>query len=332
MWDALNWFVYGYFNAVLVPDAVACGASAVLVDIGCVATQLFDSLVVYLATGEFLTGFYNMSKLSAAIVQLIDDYIIMMCCLCEDLCCLVKVVPFLLPLPPPLAFILPAMMTQYDFWQSIESLINAAAATLQILWPLIINLLNFTSPQSRPVYLTIAQYLCQFIDRFNLALEGALQRNWDTFIPWRFNFTGTLEWNTALSCIAIDSAEIVLTVATNVDIVVFNIFTPAPNTYIGPPNTGPVDLWRGPIQQSIVIVLNTWAPVTNQSFYFDVHTIGRTTFIEGLCTLATNVICDWDGTDTPCFNTNPDFANETMNGGFLQVSILVSLSMGSSHF
>lgn len=91
MWDALNWFVYGYFNAVLVPDAVACGASAVLVDIGCVATQLFDSLVVYLATGEFLTGFYDMSKLSAALVQLVDDWIIMMCCLCEDLCCLVKV-------------------------------------------------------------------------------------------------------------------------------------------------------------------------------------------------------------------------------------------------
>ena len=160
-WDSLNWFVYGYFNAVLVPDAVACGASAVLVDIGCVATQLFDSLVVFLATGQFLTGFYDMSKLSAAIVQLLDDYIIMMCCLCEDLCCLVKVVPFLLPLPPPLTFLLPAMMTQYEFWQSIESLINAWAALMQILWPLIINLLNLTSPMSRPSYLILAQYLCQ---------------------------------------------------------------------------------------------------------------------------------------------------------------------------
>ena len=43
--------------------------SAVLVDIGCVATQLFDSLVVYLATGKFLTGFYDMSKLSAALAE-----------------------------------------------------------------------------------------------------------------------------------------------------------------------------------------------------------------------------------------------------------------------
>jgi len=318
VWDALNWFVYGYFNAVLVPDAVACGASAVLVDIGCVATQLFDSLVVYLATGKFLTGFYDMSKLSAAIVQLIDDYIVMMCCLCEDLCCLVKVVPFLLPLPPPLTFLIPSMMTQYEFWQSIESLINAWAALLQILWPLIINLLNLTSPASRPNYLPLAEFLCQFVSRFNPALEGALQRNWDTFIPWRFNFTGVLAWNTAIGCITIDSVQIVATVATNVDIVVFNIFTPAPNTYIGPPYTAPVDLWRGPIQQSIIIVLNTWTPTTNQSFYFDVHTINRTTVIEGLCTLATRIICDWNDSSVPCFNTDPNFANETMNDGFLQ--------------
>ena len=318
VWDALNWFVYGYFNAVLVPDAVACGAPAVMVDIGCVATQLFDSLVVYLATGEFLTGFYDMSRLSAALVQLIDDWIVMMCCLCEDLCCLVKVVPFMLPLPMPLGIILPALMTQYEFWQSIESLVNFAAAVLQILWPLIINLLNLTSPTSRPNYLVAASYLCQFVERINPAMEGTLQRLWDTFIPWRFNFKGTLGWNVAIGCILVDSAQIVLTVATNVDIVVFNLFTPAPNTYIGPPYTMPIDLWRGQIQQSIIIVLNTWAPTSDPNFYFDVHTIGRTTFIEGACTLATRIICDFTGTDQPCFNTNPNFANQTMNGGFLQ--------------
>jgi len=83
VWDALNWFTFGYFNYVIVPDAVACGASAVLVNIGCVATQLFDSLVVFLATGEFLTGFYDMSLLSASLVQLVESWIVMLCCLCQ---------------------------------------------------------------------------------------------------------------------------------------------------------------------------------------------------------------------------------------------------------
>ena len=317
-WDSVNYFFYGYFNAVLVPDAVACGASAVLVDIGCVATQFFDSLVVYLATGKFLTGFYDMSKLSAALTTLVNDWIVMMCCLCEDLCCLVKVVPFILPLPPPLNVIIPALMTQYEFWQSIESLINLGAAITQILWPLLINLLNLTAPSSRPNYLVAASYACQFIERINPALEGALQRNWDTFIPWRFNFSDVLGGASSLGCIGIDSVQVILTVATNVDIVVFNLFTPAPNTYIGPPYTMPVDLWRGPIMQSIIIILNTWAPVSNPEFYFDVHTIGRQTVIEGACVTLTRIICDFDGTDTPCFNMNPDFANMTMNGGFLQ--------------
>jgi hypothetical protein len=218
----------------------------------------------------------------------------------------------------PLGIILPALMTQYEFWQSIESLVNFGAAVLQIFWPLIINLLNLTSPTSRPNYLVAATYLCQFVERINPAVESTLQRLWDTFIPWRFNFKGVLGWNVALGCILVDSAQIVLTVATNVDIVVFNLFTPAPNTYIGPPYTMPVDLWRGPIQQSIIQVLNTWAPTTDPTYYFDVHTIGRTTFIEGACTLFTRIICDFDGTDTPCFNDNPNFANQTMNGGFLQ--------------
>jgi hypothetical protein len=144
VWDALNWFVFGYFNNVLVPDAVACGASEVLVSIGCVLTQFFDSFVVYIATGHFLTGFYDMKLLSAALVELINAWILCICCLCQDLCCLVKVVPFMLPLPPPLTFLIPALMTQYDFWQSIESLINLGASLLQILWPLLINLLNLS--------------------------------------------------------------------------------------------------------------------------------------------------------------------------------------------
>jgi len=219
-------------------------------------------------------------------------------------------VPFLLPLPPPLMILIPAMSTQYLFWQSIESLINLWAAILQILWPLIIDLLNFTSPMNRPNYLVAASFGCQFFERFNPALENTIQGLWDTYIPWRFNFTGTLAWNTAISCIVVDSVQVVLTVATNVDIVVFNMFTPWPNTYIGPPYTMPIDLWHGQIEQSIKQILNTWAPTTNPEFYFDVHSIGRQTVIEGACTVITRVICDWNNTDVPCFNDDPNFANE----------------------
>ncbi len=82
-WDAVNWFFYGFFHNVLGPDAIQCGAAQVLIDAGCVLTQLFDSLLVFLAGGKFLTGFYDMSKLSAAIVQFVDSWTMMLCCLCQ---------------------------------------------------------------------------------------------------------------------------------------------------------------------------------------------------------------------------------------------------------
>lgn len=154
IWNAINWFVYGYFTQVLVPVFMQCGVKGLLVDVGCILTQLFDSLLVYLATGEFLTGFYDMSKLSASIVQFVDDWIAVACCTCIDTCCLVFVIPFVIPgLPLPLGLVIPALFTQYDFWQSIESGINFVAAMLQVLYPLIIDLLLLQPPSKVCVYM-----------------------------------------------------------------------------------------------------------------------------------------------------------------------------------
>lgn len=311
-WDAVNWFVFGYFNNVLGPDALACGVEAILIDIGCIWTQLFDGLVLFIATGEFLTGFYDMSKLSAAIVQFVDDWILLLCCLCQDVCCIVQTVPFFLPFPPPpFGIILAALMPQYDFWQSIESLINFGAATMQILWPLVIDLIHLTPPSKRPDFSDMSFYLCQFLIRFTHAFEKTLQRLWDTFVPWRLNFTDILCALSTFGCIVVDSAQVILTVAVNVDIVVFNMFTPAPNTYVGPPNTGPVDVWRGKVKEIIVRILNSHAPVTDPDFYFDVTRIGRKPLIDCVCIFLTRIICDFTGEDKPCFNTDPDFGSPT---------------------
>jgi hypothetical protein len=318
-WDAANWFLFGYFNNVLVPDAIACGAEAMLVDIGCVLTQLFDTLLVFIATGKFLTGFYDMSQLSAALVTFVDDWITLCCCLCQDICCVVKFIPFLLPLPPPLNFIIAALSPQYLFWQAIESAINLFAAIMQIIWPLLVDLIYLTPPDHRPSFANASFYASQAISRLNMALELAVQRVWNTFIPYPIDFTDTLRWASTFGSIVIDSVEVVLTVFTNVDIIVFNMFTPAPNTYVGPPYTSPIDIWRTTVQTIIIRILNSHAPVTDPAFYFDVHLIGRKTLAEGVCVIITRLICVFTGEEdgSSCFNTSANFSSQPMNGGFL---------------
>ena len=316
-WDAAQWFMFGYFNNVVAPGVLACGVHAFLVDVGCVVTQFFESFVLFIATGEFLVGFYDMSNLSAAIVQAVDDWILMGCCLCQDVCCLTKNIPFILFfLPPPFSIIIPALAPHYLFWQSLESIINFASSILQILWPLLINLLALSPPLSRPSFDKVSFYACQFWGRFTKASELAIQRVWDTFVPFRINFTGTLAWSATLNCVIIDSLEVILTVASNADIIVFNMFTAWPNSYVGPPYTQPVDIWHTTVRDIIVRIMNTHAPITDPDFYFDVHTIGRQPMTECLCTLISAVICDPAGLGNgSCFNADPN--NPTNTGGFL---------------
>jgi hypothetical protein len=208
-WNAGNWFMFGYFNNVLVPDLIACGVEALLVDLGCVATQLFDTLVLFVATGKFLTGAFDMSQLSAALVQFVDDWITLCCCLCQDVCCIVKVIPFFIWfIPPPLNLVIAGLTPQYLFWQAIESAINTASAVAQIVWPLLVDLIYLTPPDHRPSFATASFYACQTVTRLNTALERAIQRVWDTFIPYPVDFTDTLAWATTLGCIGFDSVEV----------------------------------------------------------------------------------------------------------------------------
>jgi len=308
-WNAANWFVFGYFNNVLGPTALACGARQMLIDFGCVFTQLFETLIFYIVSGQFLTGFYDMSTLSAAIVQFVDDWILLLCCMCADLCSVVRVVPFVLPfLPMPLGLIIPALFPEYEFWQSFESLINFVAAILQIIWPLVINLLLLQPPMQRPQFNTAFFYLCQFFQRLVRAIENTLQRFWDSFIPWPLQFENMLCAVPTFLCIAIDGINFGLTLLVNIDIVVFNVFTPAPNSYIGPPYTMPVDVWRGALKDIAVLAFNSFAPVTDTAYRLDLAKYQRISLVDCICIFITRLICDQIDAGLPCFNEDPGFA------------------------
>ncbi len=103
---------------------------------------------------------------------------------------------------------------------------------------------------------------------------------------------------------AVDLAEMLLTIFINVDIVVFNMFTPWVNFYVGPPYTIPINVWNTTVRVIITRFINSVAPVSDPAFYINVKSnYNRTTLVDGVCTVLTRIICDWTGTDAPCFNT-----------------------------
>lgn len=119
--------------------------------------------------------------------------------------------------------------------------------------------------------------------------------------------TGTFQWIVTLFCMVVDLAEMLLTIFINVDIVVFNMFTPWVNFYVGPPYTIPINVWNTTVRVIITRFINSVAPVSDPAFYINVKAnYNRTTLVDGVCTVLTRIICDWTGTDVPCFNTVSD--------------------------
>ena len=195
------------------------------------------------------------------------------------------------------------LFPEYYFWQSIESVINFFAAFMQILWPLLIDLLYLTPPSYRPAFNIVSYYAQQFFQRMGIALERSAQRIWDRFVPWYLNFEGTFQWFVTVFCMIVDLAEMLLTIFINVDIVVFNMFTPWVNFYVGPPYTIPINVWNTTVRVIITRFINSVAPVSDPAFYINVKSnYNRTTLVDGVCIVLTRIICDWTGTDAPCFN------------------------------
>ena len=301
-WDAFNWAGYGYFNEFLIPAVIECGAKRLIFTIPPIVRVLFREFIVdFVLLGRFLTGFYDITNLGLAIIPLVDAWVDMLCCLCMDLCPLFKCSPI-----PVLFIVYPwfqvsSLFRYMDFYQAVGAGINVIAAIIQILVRLIIQIftVGFSGIDPRPDFEDAAHYFCKFNFHIFRAIELALQCFWDSFMPWRFNFINFLCLIDTLSCILSDSIVVATRCLINVDKLVFDMFTPDPVTGHGP---RPGSIWHGSIKVIVVRILNTWAPVTDVDYFYDVHLIGRTTMRECLCIAIRRIICDPTDANTACFS------------------------------
>lgn len=131
------------------------------------------------------------------------------------------------------------------------------------------------------------------------ATENVIQCFWDGFVPWQFKWAGFLCIVDTLVCIVTDLLTIILRMIIHVDRIFLDIFTPDPGTMIGP---RPGSLWHGSIKQVGIRFFNTFAPLSDPAFYYDVHVLNRTTAVECICTLVRRIICDPSDNSTACFS------------------------------
>ncbi len=301
-WDAANWAVYGYVNEFLIPTVWQCGIKNIFLTIPPIVRIFFQEfLFAYIATGEFLHGFYDITNLGLACVAFMDAWVDLWCCLCMDLCAVFKCAPI-----PVIFFIYPPLQISgflriQEFYLAVGAAINVSAAVFQIVLRLIIQILTlgFAGVDPRPDFEVAAFYVCDCAQHFFRALETLLQCFWDAFVPWDFNFTKFLCMLDTFVCLLMDLFVIGTRVLINVDKVIFDMFTPNPSTGTGP---RPGSIWHSSIKTIAIRFFNTIAPVTDPAFYQDVLIIGRTTFIECLCIAIRRIICDPTDNNTVCFN------------------------------
>lgn len=301
-WDANVWAAFGYMTDIVFPGFLKCGARQLFINAAPIfRIFLSDFLGGYLATGNFLHDFFDYGPLANACVNFMNAWVDMWCCLCMDLCILFRCAPI------PILFIgLPFIqvsgyLMHQDFYLAAGALLNLAAALLQQIVRLIIQIftVGFGGIDPRPDIEVANGYWCIFNQHFFRATELVIQCFWDGFMPWAFNWIRALCVLDTFACLLGDLAVVGFRIIVNVDRVFLDAFTPDPTTGTGP---RPGSVWHGSIKTIAIRFFNTIAPITDPAFHLDVHIVGRSTFIECLCLLLRRIICDPSDSNTACFS------------------------------
>ncbi len=278
-WNAINWFSMGYFNNTLVPTVIGCGPSPLILAALEVVNRFFmDFLVGFVISGNFLTGYFDMTAFNLAMIDTGNNFVAMLCCLCLDLCCLFQVQYFYL--------------SNANAGKTIEHLINGVAALLQVLWRLIIQIITMQPIEPRPDFSEVFRFACLAGATLIRFAEQWIQFIWDKFVPWTFNWINFLCILDTVFCIIADSLDILIFVLIHIDIVFANMF--------GLP--APVDLWNTTIKDKIIRLANTWTMISHPPLAIDVGVVfGRRTVSECVCIFIRRIICDPSDTTTACF-------------------------------
>jgi hypothetical protein len=357
--NAANWWAYGVIREVIYPTLVECSnLKQVFVTLSdFLLAVLKDFVVDYFFQTGFYTGPADFTNICDKWILFWKEWMTLYSCFCYDLSLLMKDLPII----PSVFF--SAQWADPQTWCAISNLVNAAMETFGILLKLVQQILQallaLIAPQSplaaltftRPNFYNVATLTCSSAKCLSRSTENALQRFWNDFIPFYFNFTDFLSPLDVGFCFIAKTINWVLTVVINIDRVVLyprngfwesdikpltieNLNILAPPTIFDPV---PVPPLPSPLHYTITnYYLNNSYPFTPLNQVNPVYQQKRMT--EAVCVTITRLICDATGGVIPCFSAQSgsifqgfDFCCGTDALGTLIVDVTSSLVELSYH-
>ena len=323
-WNAANWWFYGIIREVIYPTLLDCNnLKAVFVSLGeFVLAVLKDFVVDYFFAMEFYNGPADFTNICNKWIAFWNEWMTLYSCACNDL----SILMMDLPIIPSVFF--SAQWADPQTWCAVSNLVNAASEMFGVLLKLVTQLLqailSLIAPQSpyaalnftRPNFYKAFHLSCQSAKCLSRSTENAIQRFWNDFVPFYFNFTDFFSPLDVAFCLIVKTINWFLTVLVHIDqVVVFpsnsfwettmkpltienlNIF--APPTAWAPVVTPPL-----PDPQHYTMTnyyLNTSSPSTPTGGPNPVYQQKRMT--EAVCVVITRIVCDATGGFIPCFSS-----------------------------
>jgi hypothetical protein len=363
-WNGLNWWAYGMVRQVLIPTALECTFRKLAFDVGALIEAIGKDIILYMASGRFLTEYATFTNITPAGIAVFQDWIDIYMCACSDLGDIFRTLPIVTPLwflPPvalPLAFF-SQQWTDPQTWCALEALFNALMASLQLLIKLATQVLNFlfgNPPPGavflRPDFHELVKKLCEFLKCANTSIENAYQVFWDRYIPFKFVFRDFFCTFETLLCIWLNAAAFLIHVIINIDAVVMYPENPYWESVIKPDLVYLINLHAAPTAYTPVRVPPSPAPAryTMENYYLDPASqntpLGvvnplyqKRRLVECLCTFITRFLCDPSDESTGCFSQGAqnllmgfDFCCLVNTVGTLLADIVSAMLEATFHF
>jgi hypothetical protein len=342
--NAFNWWAYGIVYDVLIPTALECGGGQLFVKAGAFLNVLLkDCVADHLLTLEFMDRPFNFTRVCTAQVEFVEAWIEFYTCACMDLADLLGAWfaffipninfmellfnPFMMPLVAiPNIFSRQWADPQFCcyIWNIISALLNLLGIAIRLVIQIIQALLVFIAPQSpsaqvsftRPNFYDATELLCEARRCYMRSFENTIQRAWDMYVPFKFNWHNYLCAIDQFHCFFLKTVNWVLTLLINIDKVVQYPSDPFWQTDMLPLTIENLNLLAAPTNFPIISVpgipmqperfkitsffLNTSEPNTPAGTFNPVF--GTLRLDECICNFITRTICDPSDEDTACFD------------------------------
>lgn len=336
--SGFNWWAYGVVQDVIFPTVRDCGPGTFFSNVAefilgkflapcSEKTHVFsevlmnDFVVDYVIAQKFYDGPADFTNICDKWIALWTSWMDLYSCSCMDLALFLRSLPII----PSVFF--SEQWADPQTWCAISNFVNAIMELLSIALTLVsqtlLAILALISPQSpyaqinftRPNFYNAAELICRGLNCLGRSIENAIQRFWDNYIPWPFNFTNYLSAFDGFLCFVVKTANWVLTFLINIDKIInfpsdpFWETTMKPLTIeninlVGPPsNWDPVYAPLPPAPTQFVMTnyyLDTANPYTPQGGPNPVYQRLRLT--EGVCIFIDRTICDPENMSTACFS------------------------------